>query len=143
MSNRAAISSALQTMLSASGTGFLVVQVNSNADIKIPYDLRHQEIPAIKIHLTDESVDYHPNLRGLNKLGADFYIYCIEWDKNSTAQEEVLLKSFRDVVGSDITLLGTAIDLSIASIIKAEVPYPLVMYKVNANIIYETSISSV
>ena len=140
MSRRTAIASALGTMLSASGTGFITVKTVNNADNKYPYDLTHEELPAIKIYFADEGIKYGASLRALNKIAIDFYIYSIEWDKDTISTEESLLKSFRDVVGNDIALLRTAEDLSIRSIIKMEVQYPLVMYKVNADVIYEESI---
>ena len=149
-SQRVTIASAIGTMLyaistaTASGTSpvFNIVKTVNNVDNKYPYDLDYQELPAIKIYFFDESVQYSPNLRAMNKLGADLYIYCVEWDKETITAEEDLLKVVRNALGSDIRILGSCVNHDIKTIVKMEMQYPLVMYKMNINFFYEGSISN-
>lgn len=142
MSQRTNISSATKTILTAI-TNFVTIKVVSNIDDKYPYDLLSSELPAIKVHLADEGILYEGSYQGMNKLAMDFYLYSLEWDKNSTTAEEALLKAFRDGIGNNSTLSATAVDISFKSIIKMETMYPLVMYKVNSDILYEKSIKDV
>lgn len=143
MSQRSNISSAIKTILTGI-PNFITIKVVSNLDDKYPYDLLSSELPAIKIYLADEGSQYLPNRRAMHKLAMDFYIYSLEWDKDSTVAEEALLKTFRDAFGTatGTTLLGTAVDISFKSIIKMETMYPLIMYKVNSDILYEGSIEN-
>lgn len=142
MSQRSNIASATKTLLETL-PGFVTIKVTSNADDKYPYDLNMSELPAIKIVFADEGMQYLPSRRAMNKLAADFFIYSIEWDKDTTTAEEGLLKAFRDLFGTNLTISGTAVDISFKSIIKMETMYPLVMYKVNSDILYEGSIENV
>jgi hypothetical protein len=116
------------------------ILVVSNIDEKYPEDLACDLLPAVKIHFTDESTEYNPDLRGLNKISGDLWLFCIEWDKNSIFYEESLLKLVRDKIGEDISIKDTAINIDIKHIVKTEARYPLVMYKINVDILYEGSI---
>lgn len=142
MSQRYDIAIALQQLLTEIPE-LVTILVVSNIDEKYPEDLACDEFPAVKIHFTDESTDYHPSLRGLHKISADLWLFCVEWDKNSIFYEESLLKLVRDKIGSDVTIKGTAINIDIRHIIKMETRYPLCMYKINIDITYETAIYNV
>lgn len=142
MSQRSIIASATKTLLDTLPS-FVTIKVTSNIDDKYPYDLTSEQLPAIKVAFADEGMDYKPSRRAMNKVAADFYLYSLEWDKDSTTAEEALLKEFRDILGTNLTISGTAVDISFKSIIKIETMYPLVMYKINSDILYEGSIENV
>lgn len=138
MSRRTAIATALQSAIDTISEIPTVLVVN-NIDDKYPRDLTVEQLPAVKIHLTDETPKYHPSNRALNKISPDLYLYSIAWSKNDTSNEENLLKLLRNKLGEDPRLNNTCVDISLRDIIKLEVLYPLVCYKINANIVYEES----
>lgn len=141
MSRRTGIQTALEAVI-ASATDVKTVRTVNNIDDKYPKDLTQAELPAVKIYFTDETPDYDVGRCAMNKLSPDLYIYVIEWDKNSTANEEKILKLVRDKLGNNPTLNQTCVDISLRNIIKLEMEYPLVCYKVNAVIKYDESINN-
>lgn len=133
-----ALVSALQTI-----TEIKTVQVLNNQDTsKYPRDLTVAELPAVKIYLADEGYDYKPALRSMNKLSFDMWLQVIEWNKLDTTTEEDLLRLVRNKLGNDITLGQVCVDISVSSIIKLVMDYPLIVYKFNAICKYEESISN-
>lgn len=141
MSRRTSIQTALEAVI-ASATDVKTVRTVNNIDDKYPKDLTQAELPAVKIYFTDETPDYDVGRCAMNKLSPDLYIYVIEWDKNSTVNEEKILKLVRDKLGNNPTLNQTCVDISLRNIIKLEMEYPLVCYKVNAVIKYDESINN-
>lgn len=138
MSRRTAIQTALITTIDTIPEILTVLAVN-NIDDKYPRDLTVEQLPAVKVYFTDETPKYHPGNRALNKLSPDLYLYTIEWTKTDTSNEENLLKLLRNKLGEDPRLNNSCVDISLRDIIKLEVLYPLVCYKINANIVYEES----
>ena len=69
-SQRETILNTLVTKLAASAPN---VKVVSNIDDKYPIDLDYTTLPAIKIHATDESVDYKTSLHAMNKISPDLH----------------------------------------------------------------------
>lgn len=145
MSRRTTIQAALCSALNAttgSAPDFVTVKTVNNIDDKYPRDLTQAQLPAIKIYFTDETPDYNMGMYAMNKLSPDLYIYVIEWDKDSTSNEESILKLVRDKLGNNPTLSGACVDISLRNIIKLEMEYPLVCYKINFIIKYDESISN-
>lgn len=141
MSRRTTIQAALEAVIASSTDIVTVVTVN-NIDDKYPRDLTQAQLPAVKIYFTDETPDYDMGRYAMNKLSPDLYIYVIEWNKNSTTNEEKILKLVRDKLGNSPTLNQSCVDISLRNIIKLEMEYPLVCYKVNFVIKYDESISN-
>lgn len=144
-SRRTTIQASLCSALNAttgSAPDFVTVKTVNNIDDKYPRDLTQAELPAIKIYFTDETPDYNMGRYAMNKLSPDLYVYILEWDKDSTASEENILKLVRDKLGNDPTLNKSCVDISIRNIIKLEMEYPLVCYKINSIIKYDESISN-
>lgn len=140
MSRRTDIQAALLTQLTDSAIKYKATY--NNVDNKYPKDLTISQLPAVKIYFADEDYDYKPALRSMNKISFDLYIYVIEWSKTDTSTEENILKIVRNKLGNDIRVNNTCVDLSVSSIVKLEVEYPLVCYKLNIKCKYEESISN-
>ena len=142
MSSRSIIGTELVSMFNATGI-FNSVKYVSNIDNKYPYDLLTTELPAIKMHSTDESYDYEQSSHAMLKLGMDVWVYSLAWDMDSVIVEAPVLKAVRDVLGANPRLNGKAVNASIKHIVKTEMDYPLVLYKVNVDIMYESMIENV
>ena len=123
-------------------TTLKIVKKVSNIDNKYPTDLTTTQLPAVKLYLTDETPNYLPSKQAMNKISPDLYLYCIEWNKDSIATVEEVLKLVRNKIGEYLTLQYKCVNIDIRTIVNMEVTYPLVMFKVNLNILYDGNISN-
>ena len=124
-------------------TEFTTITIVNNLDDKYPYDIRTENLPAIKIISNQEAIHYSPGHQARNVTFIDLYMYAIQWDKENTEYEENLVKLIRDKLGSDISLKGAAGNTDIKSVIKLEVDYPLITYKFNLAVSYVCSTKNV
>lgn len=118
------------------------VKVVSNIDNKYPVDLNVIQLPAVKIYIADETPNYLPSKQAMNKIAPDLYLYCLEWDKDSIANVEEFLKLVRNKIGDYLTLQYKCVNIDIRTIVNMEVTYPLVMFKINLNILYNGAINN-
>ena len=122
---------------------FNTIIVTNNLDDKYPYDITHENTPALKILMNEEGINYHPGHRAKNITYIDLYLYSINWDKEDLTVDENLVKLVRDKLGSDISIKGVVGNTDISSMIKLEVDYPLIIYKFNLEISYVCSTKDV
>ncbi len=142
MSRRSVILTELATILSGV-TGITTVKLVNNIEDKYPIDLLDTELPAVKIIVPEESVQYETNMHAMNRIRPELHLYAIDWSKDSITAEEDALEALRNALGENYNISGTAINIDILKVFKEKSTYPITHFRVLCEIIEETDIRTV